>query len=155
MKGFTLLELMVVLMIVAILAAIAIPAYDQYIRRAAETEAMQEMQRQAILLEKHKARNFSYRGFPATQVTTPTGSTNPKYTIFILDSDTNNWLTSSDTQGRNWSIVALSQDSWNKSLRGQAPNQFSLLLSSTGVRCKTLVFGEIQSQNCGAGGQPW
>ncbi|HQJ61265.1 MAG TPA: prepilin-type N-terminal cleavage/methylation domain-containing protein [bacterium] len=42
-KGFTLIELMIVLAIIAILSAVAIPTYDWYKRRAAVSEAEQEL----------------------------------------------------------------------------------------------------------------
>ena len=62
-QGFTLIEVMVVVVIVAIFAAIAIPSYLEYARRATASQAQQEIQRLAVLLDRHKARNFNYRGF--------------------------------------------------------------------------------------------
>ena len=61
-KGFTLIELMIVLVIVAIFAAIAIPSYQEYARRADVSMVQQEMQKIAEQLERHKSKNFTYRG---------------------------------------------------------------------------------------------
>ncbi|WP_089605887.1 type IV pilin protein [Acinetobacter piscicola] len=65
-KGFTLIELMVVVVIVAIFAAIAIPSYAQYMERKDLATAKQEALRIASELERFKAKNFSYKGFDAS-----------------------------------------------------------------------------------------
>lgn len=64
-SGFTLIELMIVVVIVAIFAAIAIPSYQQYIERKDLATARQEALRIASELERFKTRNFSYKGFDA------------------------------------------------------------------------------------------
>lgn len=65
-KGFTLIELMVVVVIIAIFAAIAIPSYARYMERKDLATAKQEALRIASELERFKAKNFSYKGFDAS-----------------------------------------------------------------------------------------
>lgn len=101
--GFTLIELMVVVVIVALLAAIALPSYQIYVQRSHLAQAQQEMQKLAEQLERHKAKNFSYKGFEASylyrdkdgvlssnfdtvkqQISLPIHSTNPSYKLSII-----------------------------------------------------------------------
>lgn len=62
-KGFTIIELMIVVVIVAILAAIVLPGYAHYIRENHEKLVLQKMGDIALKLEKEKSRNFSYENF--------------------------------------------------------------------------------------------
>lgn len=143
--GFTLIELMVVVVIVAIFAAIAIPSYQSFVRRSAAAQAQQEIQRISTLLERNKSRNFNYLGFTVTPnpFVIPTGSTGDsvKYTITVMDgTDSSKALTDTTVAGQDYIIRALSKDDKN----------FSYVLSSTGLRCKKL--GKTMDYNCtGAG----
>lgn len=61
--GFTLLELMIVVAIVGILAAVAYPSYRAQIVRSKRADAMAAMQTAASALEKYRAnRAFTYGG---------------------------------------------------------------------------------------------
>lgn len=71
-RGFTLIELMVTLLTLAILVAIAVPSYQSYARRATASAAKSEILKLAERLEQHKSRNFTYR-FTTTSVTLTRG----------------------------------------------------------------------------------
>ena len=58
--GFTLIELLVVLLIVGVLSAIAIPAYQQYIRRAWRAEARSAMLDNAQFMARYYSQNLRY-----------------------------------------------------------------------------------------------
>lgn len=49
--GFTLIELMIVVAIIGILAAVAIPAYQNYVKRAAYTEVVAQMSPYKLAVE--------------------------------------------------------------------------------------------------------
>ncbi|HQG31905.1 MAG TPA: type IV pilin protein [Deltaproteobacteria bacterium] len=59
-KGFSLLEIMAVVVIVGILAAIAIPSYTGYVTRTRRTEAVTALQTVALAEEKHRAEDGVY-----------------------------------------------------------------------------------------------
>ena len=142
--GFTLLELMIVVVIVAIFAAIAIPSYQQYIRKAEASKVNQEMLRISQELERHKARNFSYAGFSlgSTAYSIP----NTSYTLLIVDGRTANpALNSSSATGQSWVMKANANDSY----RGK----FSFLLNNNGFKCKNTTFSNITYTGCGVGGR--
>lgn len=60
--GFTLIEMLITVAIVAILAAIAIPAYGDYVRRGKITEAVSGLSDMRVKMEQYYQDNRSYAG---------------------------------------------------------------------------------------------
>jgi type IV pilus assembly protein PilE len=77
-KGFTLVELMIVVVIVGILASIGIPAYGNYVLRGKLTEASTELAGMRVKLEQYYQDNRTYEGGCAAGTIAPLPS-NTKY----------------------------------------------------------------------------
>ena len=60
--GFTLIELMITVAIIAILAAIAIPSYSEYVRRGRITEAVSALSGMRVKMEQYFQDNRTYVG---------------------------------------------------------------------------------------------
>jgi len=73
-KGFTLIELMIVVAIIGIIAAIAYPSYQSYIERTRRNLAAADLLELAQWMERRYATGFDYRatggGAPALPFTT-------------------------------------------------------------------------------------
>jgi type IV pilus assembly protein PilE len=90
-NGFTLVELMITVAVVAILAMIAIPNYTQYILRGNRTDATKTLTLDAQALERCYSQSFAYApcvGVPASGVTVASVEGKYKVTISIPDTVT-------------------------------------------------------------------
>jgi type IV pilus assembly protein PilE len=150
-KGFTLLEMMIVVMIVGIIAAVAFPSYQVFVRKSQENNAQQEIQKIVKDLEHQKSRQFSYLGFALSPdpLYLPYGatSTTAKYKIEVMDGDTPTVKLNATTAplGKNWVIRALSTDG----------KIYSYLVNSNGTSCKNKTYANVTFATCGTGSEAW
>jgi type IV pilus assembly protein PilE len=156
--GFTLLELMIVIVIVSMLAMIAIPTYSQYTRKAQRAAAQSQMLKIAADLERWRGKALGYKGFvPETGYETATNTTillpkgssssNFMYRITLLDIACRNATVSlnpavsvAGCTGQGWVMIArpnsgdATDTNTSTGIMGSASR---LVLDSQGVRCMT------------------
>ena len=100
--GFTLVELMIVIAVVALLTAIAVPSYQEQVRKSRRAQAKADMVEYAQMAERYFTVNNTYVGFtlPTTQSPREAGST-ARYVLALNPAATVSTFTITATaQGR-------------------------------------------------------
>lgn len=84
-KGFTLIELMIVVVIIAILASIAMPSYKDYVLRGKIAEAQGQLASLQVRMEQYYQDNRSYANGTACGIAVPASTPNFSYACTMSD----------------------------------------------------------------------
>ena len=129
-SGFTLIELMIVVAIIGVLAAIAYPSYQQYVIKTKRTDMMSEMHNIASQIQSRKLAQGAYSNALVTELD---GDYPKQGDALYTVSFTPNPLTS------DWSIIAKPKSG------SQMVNDGTLSLNFQSIKCS----GDGTSKKCG------
>jgi type IV pilus assembly protein PilE len=115
--GFTLIEVMITVAIVAILAAVAVPSYRSYVLRSHRADAMQALSDGQAILERCYAQSFAYNATCATApaATSPGGF----YTVALSNQTATTYTltaTATGMQAQDTQCATFSVDQANQKL---------------------------------------
>lgn len=131
--GFTLIEMMIVVAIVGILAAIAYPSYQEYVRRGNRAEARATMMDIAQMQERYFSSNNAYLTIPAAPAAPPAGW--------------KNWSGSSGAVKYNLSVAVVAADG---SVSPPVPASFTITATPAAgyadPNCSSLTFDNSGSK---------
>jgi type IV pilus assembly protein PilE len=116
-RGFTMIELMITVALVAILSAIALPTYRQYILRAHRSDALSILSQDQATLERCYAQNFSYLTVCSALPTFPQTSPQAYYSIALSSQTATTYTltaTPINSQNRDTTCSTISVDQANQ-----------------------------------------
>jgi len=132
-NGFTLIELMIVVAIIGVLAAIAYPSYQSYVIKTKRVDMMTEMQNIASQIESRKLAQGSYSAISAS-VQSDFASAYPRQGTQLYD------VTITDPLVAQWKISATPKS-------GQMSGDGTLTLNYQGVKCRDTTCGTGEQWN--------
>lgn len=152
-KGFTLIEIMIVVAVIGVLAAIAYPNYQNYVIKTKRTEMMTELQNIASRIQSQKLALGTYDNVPLAKIyggtTTAgatvfpyTGTSNYDVTIWNNTSTTPVQITTANLATANWELRAVPKTT------SIVKSDSDLSLSSQGIKCRN-----TSPKKCGTGNE--
>ncbi|HSY28378.1 MAG TPA: type IV pilin protein [Burkholderiaceae bacterium] len=119
-RGFTLIEMMITVAIIAIVAAIALPSYSSYVRKSHRSEAISSLALYQTILERCFAANLTYTIAAATSPCNampalPVNSPNNYYSIGMTSTGTTYLFTATaqNSQATDTACTSFSVDQTN------------------------------------------